>query len=92
MEMVYISKLQETTLKLVDNMINEGKTFDEITDELCKQHYSFMVEKKNGRYNKNHLLLYKMKLDGNKIVSEDYSFVDLVQKRGKVTWESIRLF
>lgn len=90
--MVYISKLQETTLKLVDNMINEGKTFDEITDELCKQHYSFMVEKKNGRYNKNHLLLYKMKLDGNKIVSEDYSFVDLVQKRGKVTWESIRLF
>lgn len=92
MEMVYISKLQETTLKLVDNMINEGKTFDEITDELCKQHYSFMVEKKNGRYNKNHLLLYKMKLDGNKIVSEDYSFVDLVQKRGKVTWETIRLF
>lgn len=90
--MVYISKLQETTLKLVDNMINEGKTFDEITDELCKQHYSFMVEKKNGRYNKNHLLLYKMKLDGNKIISEDYSFVDLVQKRGKVTWESIRLF
>ena len=68
------------------------KTFDEITDELCKQHYSFMVEKKNGRYNKNHLLLYKMKLDGNKIVSEDYSFVDLVQKRGKVTWETIRLF
>ena len=58
MEMVYISKLQETTLKLVDNMINEGKTFDEITDELCKQHYSFMVEKKNGRYNKNHLLLF----------------------------------
>ena len=91
MEMVYISKLQETTLKLVDNMINEGKTFDEITDELCKQHYSFMVEKKNGRYNKNHLLLYKMKLDGNKIVSEDYSFVDLVQKRGKVTWETINL-
>ena len=90
--MIYISKLQETTLKLVDNMINEGKTFDEITDELCKQHYSFMVEKKNGRYNKNHLLLYKMELDGNKIVSEDYSFVDLVQKRGKVTWESIRLF
>ena len=90
--MVYISKLQETTLKLVDNMINEGKTFDEITDELCKQHYSFMVEKKNGRYNKNHLLLYKMELDGNKIVSEDYSFVDLVQKRGKVTWETIRLF
>lgn len=92
MEMVYIDKLQETTLKLVDNMINEGKTFDEITDELCKQHYSFMVEKKNGRYNKNHLLLYKMKLDGNKIVSEDYSFVDLVQKRGKVTWETVRLF
>lgn len=91
MEMVYISKLQETTLKLVDNMINEGKTFDEITDELCKQHYSFMVEKKNGRYNKNHLLLYKMKLDGNKIVSEDYSFVDLVQKRGKVTWETVKL-
>ena len=92
MEMVYISKLQETTLKLIDNIINEEKTFDEITDELCKQHYSFMVEKKNGRYNKNHLLLYKMKLDGNKIVSEDYSFVDLVQKRGKVTWETIRLF
>lgn len=92
MEMVYIDKLQETTLKLVDNMINEGKTFDEITDELCKQHYSFMVEKKNGRYNKNHLLLYKMKLDGNKIVSEDYSFVDLVQKRGKVTWESVKIF
>lgn len=91
MEMVYISKLQETTLKLVDNMINEGKTFDEIVAELCKQHYSFMVEKKNGRYNKNHLLLYKINLDGNKIVSEDYSFVDLVQKRGKVTWETINL-
>lgn len=92
MEMVYVDKLQETTLKLVDNMINEGKTFDEIVAELCKQHYYFMVEKKNGRYNKNHLLLYKMQLDGNKIVSEDYSFVDLVQKRGKVTWESVRLF
>lgn len=92
MEMVYISKLQETTLKLVDDLINRGKSFDEIVAELCKQHYSFRVEKKNGKYNKNHLMLYKMEIEGNKILSEDYSFVDLVQKRGKVTWESIRLF
>ena len=91
MEMVYISKLQEITLKLVDDLINEGKSFNEITDELCKQHYSFRVEKKNGKYNKNHLLLYKMELEGNKIISEDYSFVDLVQKRGKVTWETVNL-
>lgn len=92
MEMVYIDKLQETTLKLVDNMINEGKNFDEIAQELIKQHYSFRVETKNGKYNKNHLMLYKIKLEGSKILSEDYSFVDLVQKRGKVTWESVRLF
>lgn len=91
MKMVYISKLQETTLKLVDELINEGKNFDEIVAELIKQHYSFRVEKKNGKYNKNHLLLYKMELEGNKIISEDYSFVDLVQKRGKVTWETVNL-
>lgn len=91
MEMVYISKLQETTLKLVDELINERKNFDEIAQELIKQHYSFRVETKNGKYNKNHLMLYKMKLEGNKILSEEYSFVDLVQKRGKVTWETVKL-
>lgn len=91
MKMVYISKLQETTLKLVDELINEGKNFDEIVAELIKQHYSFRVEKKNGKYNKNHLLLYKMELEGNKIISEDYSFVDLIQKNGKVTWETVNL-
>lgn len=89
--MIYISKLQEITLKLVDDLINEGKSFKEITNELSKQHYSFRVEKKNGKYNKNHLLLYKMELEGNKIISEDYSFVDLIQKRGKVTWETVNL-
>ena len=46
MEIVYISKLQETTLKLVDELINEGKNFDEIAQELIKQHYSFRVETK----------------------------------------------
>ncbi len=89
--MVYISKLQEITINLIDNMINEGKTFKEITNELSKQHYSFRLEKINGKYNKNHLLLYKMELEGNKIISEDYSFVDLIQKNGKVTWETVNL-
>ena len=36
-------------------------------------------------------MLYKMKMEGNKILSEEYSFVDLVQKRGKVTWETVKL-
>lgn len=33
----------------------------------------------------------KMELEGNKIISEDYSFVDLIQKNGKVTWETVNL-
>lgn len=81
--MVFISQLQKETLLKVNDLINEGKTFDEIWWELQKSGYDFIVEGKNGYFSKTHTKLYK---------DNQYSFVELVKRRnGKATWETWKI-
>lgn len=85
--MVFISDMQKKVLFLVDNMINEDKSFNEISNELYNQNYHFMVETKNGYTSKTHFKIYKT-INGK----EEYSFVDLIKrKNGLAYWETIRL-
>ena len=46
--MIYLSDLQRETLLLVDKMIEENKTFDEIQNYLYDNNYIFSQEVKNG--------------------------------------------
>lgn len=80
--MIYFSKLQEVTLKKVDDMMNKGLDYQEIYHQLSQEKYRFRVQKKNGRYNYNHLMIYK---------NDEYSFVDLIKRKNEVTWETINL-
>ena len=86
--MIYVSKLQQDTLLLVDKMINENKTHSEIWEELYKNGYSFIVESRNGYISKTKTKLYKKNDEGK----EEYSFVDLIKRRnGLACWETWRL-
>ena len=82
--MVYISDLQKQTLILVNDLIEQGKTFDEIWWTLQEKGYHFMGERRNGYDIKTLFRLY----DSN----GQYSFVDLRKRRnGLAYWETIRI-
>lgn len=82
--MIYISKLQQQTLLLVNKLIEEKKTFSEIWTILADKGYRFRSEVHNGYAIKTKFELCDN--DGN------YSFVDLIKRRnGFASWETIRI-
>ena len=82
--MVGINDLQRETLLLVDNLVNEGKTFNEIWWILQEKGYRFQGERRNGYDIKTRFRL----CDSN----GNYSFVDLKKRRnGLATWETYRI-
>lgn len=93
--MVFINDVQRETLFLVDEMINEGKTFEEIEDYLLEHDYTLSVEVKNGYASKTHFRIEKIdkyKKDGKTHAKYEYTFVDLIKRRnGFAYWETIRL-
>ena len=90
--MIYLSQDQKETLLLVDKMISENKTFDEIKDCLLSGDYTFRVNVKNGYASKTHFEIFKKKKDENGYIKYDYTFVDLIKrKNGLAYWETIRI-
>ena len=86
--MVWLSNLQKETLLLVDKMIEENKTFDEIVWKLQEEKYYFKCETKNGYTKKSLFMIYKDDKNGK----EEYSFVDLKRRRnGLAYWETIKI-
>ena len=75
--MVFISNLQKETLLKVDEMINENKTFDEISNYLYKNDYMFRVEVKNGYASKTKFEIVKMIL--------------IKRRNGLAFWETIKI-
>ena len=58
--MVFISQLQKNTLLLLDQLIDENKTHEEIVKILSyKFNYEFIKEIKNGYMSKTQTKLYK---------------------------------
>lgn len=89
MKMVYISDLQRETLELVDSLINENKTYNEIIKILYDNGYELRVPTKNGYTSKTRTDLFKEDKQGK---MED-SFVTVIKrKNGLASWEILRLF
>lgn len=81
--MVFISKLQQETLLLIDDLISKNKTHEEIHNILFVKGYSFIKEIKNGYMNRTETKLYK---------NNENSFVTLIKRRnGLASWETIKL-
>ena len=83
--MIMISQEQRNVLEIVDKMINEEKTFEEISNYLYKSGYVFRVETKNG---------YRSKTRFEICTSNDmkYTFVDLIKRRnGKAYFETYKI-
>ena len=90
--MVYISELQKQSLLIVDKMIEENKTFEEIERYLYNNDYMFRVEVKNGYASKTHFEIVKIIRNQDNTIKEEYSFVDLIKRRnGFAFWETIKL-
>lgn len=90
--MVWLSDLQRETLLLVDKMIEEKKTFEEISNYLYKNDYTFRVEVKNGYASKTHFEIVKRIVNKDNIIKYDYTFVDLIKRRnGLAFWETIKI-
>lgn len=82
--MVWISDLQRKTLLLIDKLVSEGKTFNEIWSILQDMGYRFRGERRNGYDIKTRFGLCDKDFN--------YSFVDLIKRRnGLATWESVRI-
>lgn len=89
MKMFYISGLQKETLELVDSLINENKTYNEIIKILYDNGYELRVPTKNGYTSKTRIDLFKEDKQGK---MED-SFVTVIKrKNGLASWETLRLF
>ena len=83
--MIMISQEQRNVLEIVDKMINEEKTFEEISNYLYNNGYVFRVETRNG---------YTSKTRFEICTSNDmkFTFVDLIKRRnGKAYWETYRI-
>ena len=82
--MICISNLQRDTLLLADEIIEQGKTFDEVIRWFSDKGYILRVPQTlSGAWSKTIVELCK---DG------EYSFVDIKKKRnGKCEWQSIAL-
>ena len=91
--MVYLSNLQKETLLKVDEMINENKTFEEISNYLYKNDYTFRVEVKNGYASKKKFEIVKIiRNEEDNTINYEYSFVDLIKRRnGLAYWETIKI-
>lgn len=93
--MIWLSDLQRETLLLVDKMINENKTFNEIQNYLYDNGYIFSQEVKNGYRSKTRFSIEKaihyMK-DNQEYIRYESSYVDLIKRRnGLADWETIKL-
>ncbi len=90
--MVFISDLQKETLLKVDEMINENKTFEEISNYLYKNDYTFRVEVKNGYASKTKFEIVKIVRNTDDTIKYEYTFVDLIKRRnGLAFWETIKI-
>ena len=91
--MVFVSELQRKTLMLIDDLIEQGKTFEEIEDFLQNNGYSLAIPIKNGYTSKTIRKVYKKMWDADAyVMKKDYTFVDLRKRRnGLAYWETIRL-
>lgn len=82
--MVFINDLQRKTLLLLEELINAGKTFDEVWWALQSKGYRFEGERRNGYDIKTKF--YLLDKDGNG------SFVWLKKRRnGLASWETIKI-
>lgn len=93
--MIYLSDLQRETLLLVDKMIEENKTFDEIQNYLYDNDYIFSQEVKNGYRSKTRFSIEKIihyTKDNQKYMKYENTFVDLIKRRnGLAYWETIKI-
>lgn len=90
--MVFLNKLQKETLILVDDMIEKGKTFEDISNYLYNNNYIFRQEVKNGYRSKTRFGIEKIVRNENGTVSYKNTFVDLIKRRnGLAYWETIKL-
>ena len=90
--MIYLSNLQKETLLLVDKMIEENKTFDEIQNYLYNNDYIFSVETKNGYTSKTRFSIEKIIRNEDNTIKYENSFVDLIKRRnGLAYWETIKI-
>lgn len=81
--MIFISKEQQETLLLVDNLITDNKTYNEIISQLLDDGYDLRANIKNGYIPKTKLEIFK---------NDKYTFVDLRKKKnGYAYWETIKL-
>lgn len=93
--MIFLNDLHKETLLLVDKMINDNKTFEEIQNYLYDNDYIFSVEVKNGYASKTHFRIEKIdkyKKDGKTHAKYSYTFVDLIKrKNGLAYWETVKI-
>lgn len=93
--MIWLSDLQKETLLLVDDMINNNKTFNEIQDYLYNNNYIFSQEIKNGYRNKTRFSIEKIikyTKDNKEYMKYENTYVDLIKRRnGLAYWETIKL-
>lgn len=87
--MVWLNNYQKETLLIVDKMIEENKTFEEISNYLYNNDYIFSVKnnsKKTFRIEK----IIRNKEDNT--IKYENTFVDLIKRRnGLAYWETIKL-
>ena len=93
--MIMISQEQRNVLEIVDKMINEEKTFEEISNYLYNNGYVFRVETKNGYRSKTRFSIEKIihyKKDNQEYIKYENTFVDLIKRRnGLAYWETIKI-
>ena len=93
--MIYLSDLQRETLLLVDKMIEENKTFDEIQNYLYDNNYIFSQEVKNGYRSKTRFSIEKIihyKKDNQEYIKYENNNIDLIKRRnGLAYWETIKI-
>ena len=82
--MVFLSELQQKTLLLLDELIKQKTSYEDITKILLfKYNYDFIKEIKNGYMSKTKTKLYK---------NNENSFITLIKKRnGLADWETFIL-
>lgn len=93
--MIYLSDLQIETLLLVDKMIEENKTFNEIQNYLYDSDYIFSQKVKNGYRSKTRFSIEKIihyKKDNQEYIKYENTFVDLIKRRnGLAYWKTIKI-
>ena len=91
--MVWLNDLQKDTLLKVNEMVDNNKTFEEISNYLYNNDYVFRVESKNGYVSKTHFEICKIiRNEKGEYTTEQYTFVDLIKRRnGLAFWETIKL-